>query len=467
MVSAALSESVTLLDAAEPPPPESAEVISLRDLEMILSPGIEPPPLDPGNIEGRAAPPGEKIVSSSSAPPFPPPPPKPRQPFPSTSGEPRTTSSAPAAADGARPTRDTEGLVDRSIFRVDSVPPPRLAGGEEEISVDFDRGVESGLSDLRRLSGAPRSEPTRRRPMRADEDVLLNLSGGLFSSSSALVTPMPPQALAPPPVHPAGAPPAIPPPPPTAGPAPALGPTPLMFAPGTASTPPLAHRPQRRGLLLGALAALAVAGMVAAFMLASGGGDTQPGKEDGHLAMLGATTTGAPEAPPSSPLPGSPTAQELSPDAAAMASVAASAASAQALVGASSSSPTEPRRETAARDRAAVAQPAAKTTKAAATPTAAPEAAPAGAGDFNRSAAIAALNGAAASAAMSCKQGDAGGAKVSVTFAPSGRVTSARVESGPFVGTPTGGCIATVFRGARVPPFSGGPVAVSKQVNIR
>ncbi|AKT38023.1 uncharacterized protein CMC5_021640 [Chondromyces crocatus] len=150
-----------------------------------------------------------------------------------------------------------------------------------------------------------------------------------------------------------------------------------------------------------------------------------------------------------------------------MASVAASAASAQALVGASSSSPTEPRRETAARDRAAVAQPAAKTTKAAATPTAAPEAAPAGAGDFNRSAAIAALNGAAASAAMSCKQGDAGGAKVSVTFAPSGRVTSARVESGPFVGTPTGGCIATVFRGARVPPFSGGPVAVSKQVNIR
>jgi hypothetical protein len=41
------------------------------------------------------------------------------------------------------------------------------------------------------------------------------------------------------------------------------------------------------------------------------------------------------------------------------------------------------------------------------------------------------------------------------------------VESGPFVGTPTGGCIATAFRSARVPPFDGGPVTVRKQVNIR
>lgn len=90
-----------------------------------------------------------------------------------------------------------------------------------------------------------------------------------------------------------------------------------------------------------------------------------------------------------------------------------------------------------------------------------------GGAEFNRSAAIAALN-AAAGRAASCKQADdpSGGAVVSVTFAPSGRVTSSKVTTPPFQGTPTGGCIASAFRAATVPPFEGAPVSVTKNVSI-
>jgi hypothetical protein len=54
-----------------------------------------------------------------------------------------------------------------------------------------------------------------------------------------------------------------------------------------------------------------------------------------------------------------------------------------------------------------------------------------------------------------------------VRFAPSGRATSAVVESGPFAGTVTGGCIATTFRKARVPPFTGDYVTVKKTITLR
>ena len=76
---------------------------------------------------------------------------------------------------------------------------------------------------------------------------------------------------------------------------------------------------------------------------------------------------------------------------------------------------------------------------------------------FNKGAAIAALSS-AASASTSCKRpgGPTGSGKVIVTFAPSGRVTSANVAGGAFGGTPVGGCVASVFRRAKVPPFGGG-----------
>jgi hypothetical protein len=92
---------------------------------------------------------------------------------------------------------------------------------------------------------------------------------------------------------------------------------------------------------------------------------------------------------------------------------------------------------------------------------------PPAADEFDAGAARSALN-AAASRAMGCKgDGPAGTAQVSVTFAPSGRVTSARVDGPPFGGTPAGGCIATAFRSATVPPFGGSSITVRKTVSLR
>ena len=112
--------------------------------------------------------------------------------------------------------------------------------------------------------------------------------------------------------------------------------------------------------------------------------------------------------------------------------------------------------------------PAATTAAPVATPTATAEAPPAEGGkEFNRGAASSAL-GAAAGAAKSCKtpDGPTGTGKVKVTFAPSGNVTSAQVQGPPFAGTSVGGCVAGVFRGARVSPFDGSPVSVTKSFTI-
>ena len=96
-------------------------------------------------------------------------------------------------------------------------------------------------------------------------------------------------------------------------------------------------------------------------------------------------------------------------------------------------------------------------------------AAPAGGSEkeFNRGAASAALGG-AAGAARSCKKpdGPTGSGKVKVTLAPSGNVTSAAVVGAPFAGTSVGGCVASAFRSAKVPAFSGSPVSVTKSFSI-
>jgi hypothetical protein len=86
---------------------------------------------------------------------------------------------------------------------------------------------------------------------------------------------------------------------------------------------------------------------------------------------------------------------------------------------------------------------------------------------FDMSAAKAALE-VAASSAGSCKAADGptGRGKVQVTFAPTGRVTSANVVEGAFGGTSVGGCVAKLFRAAKVPAFSGDPVTVAKAFTI-
>ena len=84
--------------------------------------------------------------------------------------------------------------------------------------------------------------------------------------------------------------------------------------------------------------------------------------------------------------------------------------------------------------------------------------------DFDKGAAMTTL-AAAASSAKSCK-GVPGTASVRVVFEASGRVSVASLQGPPFAGTPQGGCIVTIFRNAKVPPFDGAPVAVSKSVSI-
>ena len=73
-------------------------------------------------------------------------------------------------------------------------------------------------------------------------------------------------------------------------------------------------------------------------------------------------------------------------------------------------------------------------------------------GDFNTQAAREALED-AADRADKCKTIDtpSGTARVAVTFAPNGHVTNAIIESGPFVGTAAGTCVASKFRSAKVP----------------
>jgi len=45
-------------------------------------------------------------------------------------------------------------------------------------------------------------------------------------------------------------------------------------------------------------------------------------------------------------------------------------------------------------------------------------------------------------------------------------VTAAVVESGPFVGTAAGGCVASKFRTAKVPAFAGDPITVHKSFSF-
>ena len=85
---------------------------------------------------------------------------------------------------------------------------------------------------------------------------------------------------------------------------------------------------------------------------------------------------------------------------------------------------------------------------------------------LSRGAAMAAL-ASAASAAAGCKRpdGPTGAGSANVTFSPDGPVKSVSV-SAPFAGTSVGQCVATVFRGAHVPPFSGSSITLPKSFQI-
>jgi len=143
---------------------------------------------------------------------------------------------------------------------------------------------------------------------------------------------------------------------------------------------------------------------------------------------------------------------------------AAPAAAAPAPAAATPGAPVRPAATTAAASTTP-AQPAATTTPTApATPR---EPRTVGSDPFDAAAARAALDASAGQASTCRKEGDPSGvAVVIITFAPTGRVTTANISGPPFAATPTGGCIASTLRKTRVPPFAGDLVTVKKTVTI-
>jgi hypothetical protein len=83
---------------------------------------------------------------------------------------------------------------------------------------------------------------------------------------------------------------------------------------------------------------------------------------------------------------------------------------------------------------------------------------------FDRGAAAGAL--ARVSVAQCAASGQVGTGHVTVTFAPSGRVSSVVVDDPSFSGTPAGRCVTAAFFSASVAPFEGAQVRVGKTFDI-
>ncbi len=324
----------------------------------------------------------------------------------------------------------------------------RLVGERNENSVLFslsaltatenagrsNKSNNDALLDMRPSGGSPPRNSARDNA-RAGMDDIMNLGGGMSQA------PM----LAPPPLLA----PVVEAPVPVAAPiAPVVGASPMMMVPEMAP-----QKKSRTGLILGVVAGLAVVGGLAAFFGMSSPPTPPAGATD-------QTTTATAATPTAAPMPtgtAAPAPVETAAPVAATPSGAPVAAATTPKVG----GPLAPSTGKPVEKPAETAKPV-ETAKPAET---APPAA--GGKEFDRAAAMSALGG-AAGAAKGCKKpdGPTGGGKVRVTFAPSGNVTSATVEGPPFAGTPVGGCVASAFRGARVPPFEGSPVAVSKSFSI-
>jgi predicted Zn finger-like uncharacterized protein len=126
-----------------------------------------------------------------------------------------------------------------------------------------------------------------------------------------------------------------------------------------------------------------------------------------------------------------------------------------------------PSREATAESTAAHAPVAAPKVFVAAAPKEAPAPAAQAGAEFNLGEARARL-ASISGGVQTCKRGDTSGSgKVEIVFGPSGAAQSASLMGGsPFDGTPTGKCVEARFRQARVPPFGGSPMPVTKSFTI-
>jgi predicted Zn finger-like uncharacterized protein len=221
---------------------------------------------------------------------------------------------------------------------------------------------------------------------------------------------------------------------------------------------------------IGAGAVVIVGALGAAVMFMGSKSDTADRDKTGASATAATSASVAAATPAPSGTDSTASTAAPPPDSAATASAAAPTGTTTATA-----ATTKPTTTTAAAAAAATKPPTATATAttpaATATAAAAPPAttaAAAGGSDqpFNMGEAKARL-AAIAGSVQGCKKGDASGSgRVVVTFAPGGNVQSAVVSGPPFEGTPTGACVASRFRGARVPPFSGSPFSVSKSFTI-
>jgi hypothetical protein len=393
----------------------------------------------------------------------------------------------------------------KDIFVTAEKAPPK----EETIKPAEQQTVTSGLLDLRDLARDLLSKAPEQQPAKVDDDMLF-LNGGLFGGDRSSGSLAPPDLTLPTAPAPKPPPPVRAPPPPAAMAAaahveevdvdidtegrPAMTEanyTPLLLPHGRSKgasakkaaaepiDPDLAAMSGMSGKKIAAITlGLAVLfGGVFYFVMRTGGEDAA----DQATARVGADGTQSPTTssdPQPGPSPAATTVDSPSPTVVTPGSKDPKESSTAKPKGDTTSAPDKTSKPAADKgDKGDKGDPTAKTPKVQPTATAAapgdmpkpePIAAPPPAADeFNQSAARSALS-AAASRAAGCKgDGPSGTASVSVTFAPSGRVTSAKVDGGPFAGTPAGGCIASAFRSATVPPFGGSPITVRKTVNIR
>jgi cytoskeletal protein RodZ len=252
-----------------------------------------------------------------------------------------------------------------------------------------------------------------------------------------------------------------------------------VVAPATNSTPPAAPGQRRSGLAAPVLLALAVAAGFLIWKRSSGHNDALAQAEQSTPAVE-APRAPAPPAPapeatlaatPAAPAPAAPADDDITFETAPSKPAAAAAVvNKPSSSDAAAATTPAPVAEKPAVEKAVAEKPAAEPKPEPATPAVKEPSAPSGepAGPFDRAAASAALNSSAAQASSCRKDGDPSGvASVTITFAPSGRVTSANISGPPFAGTPTGGCIAAALRKARVPAFEGDRVTVSKTVVIQ
>jgi predicted Zn finger-like uncharacterized protein len=243
----------------------------------------------------------------------------------------------------------------------------------------------------------------------------------------------------------------------------------LLTAPAPPEPPPprfdasgAPAKPVNKLLVYGGAAGGAVILLLVGLLIGRGGRDEDPAAEGSAKATSSAEAESGEkkEKKADEPKAEEKTAEKKPEDAPATASAAPSAGPAKVAAGSNPGTSSGSGSKT----------PAAPSTGAGKTPSEPKKEEPSAVGTapFSVSAAQVALTQAAGNASGCAKPGGpTGSGKATVTFAPSGRVTTANVLTPPFAGTPVGGCVAGVFRKARVPAFNGNPVTVSKSFTIR